>query len=305
MKQKAWIQIFPVLSGVFWGSAGIFVRKFEALGFNSISIVELRIIIAVVILLAGILIADKSMLKIQLKDLWIFLGAGWLSMIGLNVCYNYAINTLTLSLAAVLLSLSPIFVLLMAAVIFKEKITGQKIFCIVLALIGCMLCSGIFKGGLSWNAAGVVVGAIAAVFYAAFSIFSKLAMERGYRPLTVSFYSLLAAGIALAFFTDWSTVSAVTAQDPMGMTGFFVLHSLCTSVLPYVLYTVGLNYIDAGKASILASAEPVAATVFGIFFYHEIPGFAEIAGLILVMAALIYLSAPQEGRLTLKKHKEA
>ena len=165
--------------------------------------------------------------------------------------------------------------------------------------------SGIFKGGLSWNAAGVVVGAIAAVFYAAFSIFSKLAMERGYRPLTVSFYSLLAAGIALAFFTDWSTVSAVTAQDPMGMTGFFVLHSLCTSVLPYVLYTVGLNYIDAGKASILASAEPVAATVFGIFFYHEIPGFAEIAGLILVMAALIYLSAPQEGRLTLKKHKEA
>lgn len=36
MKLKQWIQIFPILSGIMWGSAGIFVRKLSELGLNSV-----------------------------------------------------------------------------------------------------------------------------------------------------------------------------------------------------------------------------------------------------------------------------
>ena len=77
---------------------------------------------------------------------------------------------------------------------------------------------------------------------------------------------------------------------------FMLLHSLCTSVLPYVCYTVGLNYMEAGKASILAACEPVAAMVFGILFYREMPTALSLAGLFLTVIALIFLGLPEKKR---------
>ena len=49
------------------------------------------------------------------------------------------------------------------------------------------------------------------------------------------------------------------------------MHSLCTAVCPYAFYAVALDQMEAGKASILCSCEPVAAMVFGFFFFRAIP----------------------------------
>ena len=67
------------------------------------------------------------------------------------------------------------------------------------------------------------------------------------------------------------------------------MHSLCTTVCPYAFYTVALDHMEAGKASILCSCEPVAAMVFGFFFFREIPIVLSIAGLIIVLIALAML----------------
>ena len=64
------------------------------------------------------------------------------------------------------------------------------------------------------------------------------------------------------------------------------MHSLCTAVCPYAFYTVALDHMEAGKASILCSCEPVAAMVFGFFFF---PIVLSIAGLIIVLIALAML----------------
>lgn len=50
-----------------------------------------------------------------------------------------------------------------------------------------------------------------------------------------------------------------------------LMHSLCTTVCPYAFYTVALDHMEAGKASILCSCEPAAAMVFGFFLFREIP----------------------------------
>lgn len=68
-----------------------------------------------------------------------------------------------------------------------------------------------------------------------------------------------------------------------------LMHSLCTAVCPYAFYTVALDHMEAGKASILSSCEPVAAMVFGFFFFREIPIVLSIAGLIIVLIALAML----------------
>ena len=294
MKLKQWIQIFPILSGIMWGSAGIFVRKLSELGLNSVSIVETRIIVAIIIIIADLLCLDKKLLKIKLKDLWIFICAGIFSMLGLNLCYNFAINELTLSLSAVLLSLAPIFVLILASILFKEKLTLQKTICAILALIGCILSSGVLEevGAMKWTTIGIIIGTLGAFFYGTYSIFSKIAMLKGYHSFTVTIYSLMAVGIALLPFTDWLKVWEIIQIDPAPMSGFLLLHSLLTSVLPYICFTVALNYVEAGKVAILASGEPIAAMLFGIFFYQEIPTILSLIGLFTVLFALGLLTIP-------------
>ena len=68
-----------------------------------------------------------------------------------------------------------------------------------------------------------------------------------------------------------------------------LMHSLCTAVCPYAFYTVALDHMEAGKASILCSCEPVAAMVFGVFFFREIPTVLSITGFIIVLVALAML----------------
>ena len=59
MKLKQWISIFPFCRHNV-GSAGFFVRKLSELGLNSVSIVETRIIVAIIIIIAGLLCLDKK-----------------------------------------------------------------------------------------------------------------------------------------------------------------------------------------------------------------------------------------------------
>lgn len=77
--------------------------------------------------------------------------------------------------------------------------------------------------------------------------------------------------------------------------GFMLLHSLCASVLSYVLFTLGFRYMDAGKNSILAAgSEPVAALLLGMLFFREIPSALALVGTVLTIVALALLSRPEK-----------
>lgn len=293
---KQLLYLMPIISGAMWGSAGIFVRKLTELGMNSYTVVSVRVILAVLILAVWLGIYDRNLLKIKLKDLWIFVAGGVVGMFGLNICYNFAISELSLSLAAVLLSLSPVFVLFMAAILFKEKITSKKVICMTIAIAGCVLASGVLESAstMRWSVKGIIVGTIGAFFYGLYGIISKTAMERGYHAFTTTFYCLFMVMLVVIPLTNWKLVTNVVVANPIKMSVFLVIHSLCTSVLPYILYTFSIRYIDAGMASILASGEPVAAMIFGVIFFSEIPTVLSVVGIVLVIVALGLLSMPDK-----------
>lgn len=295
---KQLLYLMPIVSGAMWGSAGIFVRKLTELGMNSYTVVSVRVVLAVLILAVWLGIYDKNLLKIKLKDLWIFVAGGVVGMFGLNLCYNFAISELSLSLAAVLLSLSPVFVLFMAAILFKEKITSKKVICMTIAIAGCVLASGVLESvsTMRWSVKGIIVGTIGAFFYGLYGIISKTAMERGYHAFTTTFYCLFMVMLVVIPITNWKLVTNVVVANPVKMSVFLVIHSLCTSVLPYILYTFSIRYIDTGMASILASGEPVAAMIFGVIFFSEIPTVLSVVGIVLVIVALALLSMPDKKR---------
>ena len=189
------ILILPVLSGIMWGSGGVFVRRFDAMGMDNFTMLFTRIIVSVTLLGIGLFLYDRSLLKIRLRDLWVFLGGGILGMFGINLTYNEAIGHGTLALASVLLSMSPLFVVTFSVLFFHEKMTLQKGICMAVALLGCVLVSGVLENisGSPVSPIAVLCGIGSAFFYALYSIFSKAAMERGYHALTITFYCLAGA----------------------------------------------------------------------------------------------------------------
>lgn len=298
MKGKL-ILLLPVIAGILWGSAGVFVRDLTDFGMDRYTILSTRMIVAVAFMLLIVLSYKPSLLRIRLKDLWLFIGTGIMGILGLNFFYNEAVGEITLSLAAILLSMAPIFVMILSAFIFKEKITLRKINCLFLALIGCTLASGIVESvagsGLTVSFRGVVMGLLSGFFCALYGIFSKLAAERGYSIYTILFYSLLLCMIVLLPLTDWHTSAAFITSAPIQNSLFAISHSLCTSILPYLFYSIALLYMENGKVSIMAGGgEPMAAVVFGVIFFSEIPTALNLTGLALTICALYLLCKPQK-----------
>ena len=283
--------ILPIISGILYGSSGIFVRTLTQNGIDATTLLFLRFSIAIPVMVIAILATDKKHLKIKLSDIKLLIITA-MGIIGLNVLYNIAMNTISLSIAAVLLSSDPVFVLIIAYLIFKEKITKSKVLSIILVIIGCILTTGLIEGNAS-NVTGIgIIGGIgAAIFWAIYMMGSKKALENGLHTYTILLYSILINTIILIPFTSFNQITTFVNADILGNTIFLILHSTLSFAIPYILLTVSIKYIDSGSASIFASgAEPLAALIFGMLFYSEIPTILMFSGIILTIIALAILS---------------
>lgn len=274
-----------------FGSSGIFVRTLTQNGIDQSTLLFLRFSIAIIPILLAILLTDRKLFRINLSDLPLLLVCA-VCIIGLNLCYNESMNTVPLSLAAVLLSLAPIYVLILAYVLFDEKITSRKLICMALAIFGCILMTGVLETPLeSLPLFGILSGIGAGLFWAFYLMASKKSIENGNHTFTILFYSIIFITIALIPFSDFSQISSFVSINPVFTIMFLILHSTFSFALPYIFTTISLNYIDSGTSSILLSgAEPFAALIFGFFIYSEIPTPLMFCGFILAIIAMMMLS---------------
>lgn len=205
-------------------------------------------------------------------------------------------NTIPLSLAAVLLSLAPIYVLIIAYILFGERITSKKIVCMILAILGCILMTGVFENSLgSIPIFGIFSGIGAGLFWAFYLMASKKSIEGGNHTYTILLYSIIFITIALIPFTSFSQISSFVSINPLWTIIFLIIHSTFSFALPYIFSTVSLNYIDSGTSSILLSgAEPLAALIFGLVIYGEIPTMLMFCGFILTVMAMMMLSRKEK-----------
>lgn len=282
--------ILPILAGLMFGSSGIFVRTLTQNGIDSTTLLFLRFSIATVPLLMAILLTDRQLLKIELKDIPLFLLCA-MCIVGLNLCYNESMNSIPLSLAAVLLSLAPIYVLILAYILFGERITSKKIIFMIIAIFGCILMTGVLESSLSSIPLfGIASGIGAGLFWAVYLMASKKSIESGKHTYTILIYSIIFITIALIPFTNFNHVNNFISSNPPLTILFLIIHSTFSFALPYILSTVSLNHIDSGTSSILLSgAEPLAALIFGFLIFSEIPTALMLSGFILTIIAMTTL----------------
>lgn len=283
---KKFAPILILIAGVLWGSMGLFVRTLNAQGLASMEIVGLRATVTVVALFLFLLLFDRKLFKICWKDLWCFLGTGICSIVFFNFCYFKAITLTSLSVAAILLYTAPAIVMVLSYFLFQEKLTKRKLLALVMTFVGCVLVTGILTETGNVTAGGILVGLGAGLGYALYSIFSRYALERGYTSLTITFYTFLIAAIGSFFFADMGKVARV-AMNGAGNLFFCLAFGVLCTVVPYLTYTLGLQYVENGKASIIASVEPVTATLLGAVLFHEKLTVSGVLGIVLVLAALM------------------
>lgn len=273
-------------AGMLWGCMGILVRTMNKGGFTSLEVTAFRSVVTAVILLVWMLAADRQKLKIRLKDLWCFLGTGILSVAFFNVCYFTCMNYTTLSVAAILLYTAPSFVLVMSFFLFKERLDKKKMAALLLAFVGCVLVSGGFHGdGITLM--GLLTGLGAGFGYALYTIFGKYALQRGYSSYTITIYTFFFAAVGTLPFIRLSHFMECI-QNSMGWDlAFATMMAVITTVVAYILYTAGLKGLEGGRASILASVEPVMASVVGFLLYKEGMQMEGIIGMILVLTSCV------------------
>ena len=288
---KKFAPMFVLSAGTLWGVMGVFVRKLGTYGFSPLQIACLRILFGAVLFLLITAVFRRDLLKIQPRDVGLFLGMGLLSLLLFTVCYFTTISLASLSVAAILLYTSPIWVMLMSAVCFREKITRRKLLCAAMAFGGCVLVSGIGSAA-SLSPMVIVTGLLSAVGYGLYSIFGTFALRK-YQPLTVTTYAFLFGAAGALLLCNPAQIVRVICES--GQPGRLVLlitvTAFVTAVLPYLLYTVGLSHMRASAAAIMASIEPVVATTAGALVFGEALTLPAFAGIVLVLAAIVVLNA--------------
>lgn len=275
-----------LLSGILWGCIGIFVRGLNEKGLYSLEVVLIRSCVTCLVMGIVIAFSNRKLFFVRLKDLWIFFGSGICSIVFFNFCYFKAMTLTSLSVAAVLLYTAPAFVMILSFILFQEKLSVKKIVSLIMTFVGCVLVTEVLtKTQGQVSVSGLLLGLGAGFGYALYSIFGRFAIDKGYHTLTITFYTFLFATIGSLFLADIPLTVSVAA-------GSFDAMALCigmgvvVTIFPYLAYTLGLEHVENGRASIIASVEPVTATIVGILVFGESISISGIIGIILVLTAL-------------------
>lgn len=278
--------ICVLASGVLWGLIGIFNRRLTGAGLSVGSIVLIRNFGSMLVLGVLFLLKDPKIFRIKARHIPIFLGTGVVSVLLFTLCYFTCQKLCSLAVAAVLLYTSPAFVVILSAILWKDKITKRKLIALLLAFLGATLVTGLWSGDASVTAWGAALGVTSGLFYGLYSIFGRYALAH-YKPFTVTFYTFLFAGLGALAALRPAELAAGFATPGVALTALGLI-AVCT-VAPYLLYTYGLAGMDSGKAAILASVEPVTAAVVGVLAFGEPMRAAVLLGLACILLCVYIL----------------
>lgn len=290
MKKLSYILV--ILGASLWGIIGIFVNKLYTLGLSSMEICFLRVASAALLLSIYAIFVDRKSFKIHLKDIFLFIGTGILSIITFNFCYFIAIKETSLSVAAILLYTAPSFVTIFSYFVFKDKISFKKVFSLLLTFLGCVFVTGYFDSATgAISRLGLLAGIGSGIGYSLYSIFGKIALQK-YSSLSVTLYSFIFAFIGTLPLISLKR-TFVLINNPTG-----IIYTLCmglfSTVLAFLFYTRGLENLEPSKASILATVEPVVATITSVLIFKQSISVFQIIGIILVISAIFVVSVQKK-----------
>lgn len=197
-----------------------------------------------------------------------------------------AIDLGGVSLAWVLLYTAPGWVAVGAVVMLGEHIDRRRAALIISTMAGVALVAVGGGKGVTISVASLTWGLLSGLSYASWYIGGKRFLAR-YDPVTISAWTLLTGAAVLLPFGG---VLVASSRGWLLLVGL----SVVSTYLPVLMYYSGLRSVDASRAAIVATVEPVAALLIGATVGRERLGALAAVGAIVVLVAAALASVRRD-----------
>ena len=283
-----------MLSGILWGTIGLFVKVLDAKGSTSEYTTFMRMFFAFLLLFAITLVKEGiGSFRIGRSTLISCALLGFVSMSLNNLCYTNAVSRLGMSLAAAILYMAPIFTSIQSKLLFHEKIGRSKLIALAFNVLGCVLAAT--GGRLSLEGVsviGLLFGIGAAFAYSTQNIFGRLATDEA-SPFVVATYNFFFAAVfTLVVARPFSTIG-----DPFEpqLLIWGLLFGLIPTTIAYLLYFAGIQGLtETSKVPVFCSLELVVATVLGGLLFNENLPPASLAGTAMILISIMLMNRKTE-----------
>jgi len=269
---------------VFWALVFPFIKiALEEL--SPINLTIMRLLVVCIVFLTLLIVKPNKFSKIQKKDIIPIFLVGFLGIILYHFGLNYGEQYISASAASVIIATIPIFVVILAAIFLKEKITLKIVLGVLLSLVGVVVISTVGRSDTLLEIkyiSGALAVLLAAVLGAGYTVAGKKMLQR-YSALSLTVYVCLLGSLGLIPFISRSLFEEVAA---MSLTGWSVVIFLGVfpTVIGYVLWYVALEIKSASEISVYLYFVPVLSTIISYILFRD-----EITWLFVFGGALVIL----------------
>ena len=269
-----------------WATFGLFTRELYGRGFSPLELASIRAAVG----LAGAAIIGFARgprrLAIPPRALLFFAAYGVFGFALFEYIFFEVLSRASVAVAVALLYTAPAFVLIYSRLVLHEHVQPWKWTSLLLVLAGVVMVTGALESSLdALPAAALVLGIASGIAYAAYTLMSKHATQT-YDPVRSIFWSFLFATLAFALVAP-PVAPALRSPDSIPL---LIALGIVPTLVPYGLYLVGLRYMRASTASMLASVEPVVAAMLAAVFLHESLTPLRLGGVVCIVAAAALLA---------------
>lgn len=279
-----------LLASICWATSSTLINLIvKSSGISALSLAFWRDLFTSLTLLLIVLPSRKKLLKINKADIPWFVLMGMISIALFHVLWNTSVVAFGASIATVLQSNAPIFVVVLAWFFYKEPLTAKKIIAVAFSVIGTILCAGIIgtnPGQITLPT--ILIGISSAFTYATFPLLGRK-LAGNYHPLTIMLYIFVFATISLLPFQFQSPLPWPVDPQVILYFAFLVIFS---TIGGFGIFTTALQRIPASVASITATSEIVFASIIAYLVLHERLDIFKYIGILFVVSGVILVTIP-------------
>jgi drug/metabolite transporter (DMT)-like permease len=283
-----------IASAACFGAMAIFGKLAYDAGATVGTLLAVRFLIAAAIFWVMVAAAGTlpEVRALGSRDLRIGLGLGAFGYAAQAGFFFSALERIDASLLSLVLYTFPSIVAAAAVALGRERMTRRRLLALVLASAGLALVVG-GAGAGSLDALGVALGLGAALVYSTYILVSQGISGR-LRPTVLS--ALVCTGAAVSL-TAGSGLLGELHPDDVTVGGWASLAGIAvvSTVGAVSLFFAGLSRVGPTAASILSTVEPLVTVVLALIVFGEVLGLVQIAGGVLVLAAVLVLNARRAG----------
>lgn len=264
-------------------------------GISPLNLATLRITGASLILLVIALMIVPQDLKLRPKEILPMLAYGITAVSFTQFFYFIAIELLPIGVALVIEFTAPVMVALWFRYVQQKPVRKQVWLALALVLAGLATVTQAWQG-ISLNGVGLMAAIGAAISLAAYFIGGEYYVRRR-SPLATAALSMTAGALFFLLINPWWSLNWVAFKAPVGVPGssdwvvplgaLIVWVIVMGTVVPFILSFSSLMFLDAKSAIIIASLEPVIASIVAFVLLGEVLTAAQVIGGVTVLVGVI------------------